>query len=143
MELHGTVLSWKDGIARVQVAVNPCSACSHPCAAHSTGSGRYLLVESATPLTPGQTIVVDAPLPSPGRAVMLAYVLPLAGFMAGLFAGHAGFHGAPLPALGGGLLGAEAAYAAVALLEQKRRASVVSSVEACSCREAGWTGERA
>ena len=90
MRLQGTVLSWKDGVARVHIAVNPCSACSHRCGAHSSGGGgRYLLVECSTPLEPGRAIVVEAPLPSPAHAVALAYLLPLAGFMAGLFIGNA------------------------------------------------------
>lgn len=130
MRLQGTVLSWKDGVARVHIAVNPCSACSHRCGAHSSGGGRYLLVESSTPLKPGRAIVVEAPLPSPARAVALAYLLPLAGFMAGLFIGNAAFDGAPLPVLGSGLAGAAAADAGVAWTERSRRARVAGATEA-------------
>ncbi|WP_374711760.1 SoxR reducing system RseC family protein [Symbiobacterium terraclitae] len=124
MELRGTVVSWKGGVARVRIAVSPCAACGHSCAARSADGGRYLLVHSATPLAPGQAVVVDASLPSPARAVALAYLLPLAGFMVGLFLGNAACDGAPLPALGAGLAGAAVAYGAVALLERPRRARV-------------------
>lgn len=130
MRLQGTVLSWKDGVAKVQIAVNPCSACSHRCGAHSAGGGRYLLVESSAPLEPGQVILVEAPLPSPARAVALAYLLPLAGFMAGMFLGNAAFEGAPLPALGSALAGAAAVYAVVAWTERGRRALVAGAAEA-------------
>ncbi|MFS8639525.1 MAG: SoxR reducing system RseC family protein [Symbiobacteriaceae bacterium] len=133
MRLHGTVLSWKDGVARVQIAVSPCPACAHPCGAHAPGGGRYLWVESPAPLEPGQPVVVEADLPSPARAVALAYVVPLAGFLAGLLSGSAAFGGDPLPALGAGLAGAALAYGAVAFLERNRRARVVAPGERCAC----------
>jgi len=82
------------------------------------------MVHSDTPLAPGQVVFVEAALPSPARAVTLAYLLPLAGFMLGLFAGNAASGGAPLPALGAGLAGAAVAYGTVALLERPRRARV-------------------
>ena len=103
MELQGTVVQWRSGIAKVQIAVSACSACTHNCSARLGDGGRYLLAEAPSPLLPGQSVLVDVALPSPARAVALAYVLPLAGFMAGLFIGNAAFGGAPLPALGLGL----------------------------------------
>ena len=106
MELQGTVVQWRSGIAKVQIAVSACSACTHNCSARLGDGGRYLLAEAPSPLLPGQSVLVDVALPSPARAVALAYVLPLAGFMAGLFIGNAAFGGAPLPALGLGLAGA-------------------------------------
>lgn len=126
MELQGTVVRWRDGIAQVQIALSACSACTHDCSARFGGSGRYLLAEAPSPLQPGQTVLVDVSLPSPARAVALAYLLPLAGFMAGLFAGNAAFGGAPLPALGAALAGGALAYGAVAVLERGRRARIVS-----------------
>lgn len=125
MELRGTVVSWKGGVARVRIAVSACSGCTHSCTARSGDGGRYLLAHSDTPLAPGQVVVVEADLPSPARAVALAYLLPLAGFMVGLFAGNAASGGAPLPALGAGLAGAAASYGAVALLERPRRARII------------------
>ncbi len=127
MELQGTVVQWRSGIAKVQIAVSACSACTHNCSARLGDGGRYLLAEAPSPLLPGQSVLVDVALPSPARAVALAYVLPLAGFMAGLFIGNAAFGGASLPALGLGLAGGAVAYGAVAFLERSRRARVVST----------------
>jgi len=131
MELRGTVLRWRDGIAQVQIAVGGCSACTHTCSARFGGSGRYLLAEAPTPLQPGQTVLVDVTLPSPARAVALAYLVPLAGFMSGLFVGNAAFDGAPLPVLGAALAGGALAYGVVAVLERSRRARVVATDVSC------------
>lgn len=129
MEFRGTVVSWKRGVARVRIAVSACAACGQNCAARSGDGGRYLLVRTATPVVPGQAVLVEANLPSPARAVALAYLLPLAGFMVGLFAGNAASGGSPLPALGAGLAGAAACYGVVALLERPRQALVRLATE--------------
>lgn len=121
MEVPGTVVGWKDGIARVQIAAGACADCQHGCVSRQLARPSLLTAVAAEPLEVGQVVKVDVALPSTRQAVTMAFALPLLGFMAGLLAGNALAGGEPLPSLGMALVGAAAAYAGVAVAERRRR----------------------
>lgn len=141
MEVPGTVVNWKDGIAQIQIAAGACADCQHGCLSRQLARPSLLTAIAAEPLQAGQVVMVNVALPSTRQAVTMAFVLPLLGFMAGLFAGNAFSAGQPLPTLGMALLGAGVAYAGVAVAERRRRRLphvVVGSAECSSCmNEAG------
>lgn len=128
MEVQGIVVGWRSGVAQVQIAAGACSACEQDCPARAMARPGLILAEAPGPLSPGQPVQVDVSLPPPGRAVALAFLLPLGGFLAGLFAGHAWFDGGPMPSLGAALAGAALAYGAVAVAERKRRSRIVATL---------------
>jgi positive regulator of sigma E activity len=121
MEVHGVVVSWQGGLARVQVAPGACVDCAQHCPARSMARPGLLLADAPEPLTPGQAVRLEVNLPSPARAATLAFGLPCAGLLAGLFAGSALFGGHPLGALAGGLTGMAAAFAALAAIPDRKR----------------------
>ena len=139
MEVQGTVVGWRDGVAQVQIAAGACSACEQDCPARSMARPGVLAAEAPGPLQPGQSVWVDVPLPSPGRAVSLAFLIPLAAFLAGLFVGNDRFAGAPLPSLGVALTGAALAYGGVAVAERKRRSRIVAAVSPRAARPGSST----
>ncbi len=126
MRVTGTVVEAGDGRASVRVRhergpeCRGCQAC-HPSAAHG-----LVLDVRAEGLSPGDRVAVEVPLPSPWRAVLLVFVLPLVALVAGLLAGShwtglqaalgLGSEGTGL-ALGAGLGGA--AFA-LAVLQERR-----------------------
>lgn len=126
MEVQGTVLSWRNGEARVTVAAGACSECTSHCPARSMARPGLLIANAPEPLVPGQTVRLEVALPSPAKAATLTFGLPLLGFMAGLFGANAVFAGAPLPTLAAGLGGTGLMYAIVALAERKRRSTILT-----------------
>lgn len=126
MEMQGVVVGWKDGVARVEISTGACFDCKQGCPARLEARPGLLEVEAAEPLQPGQSVRVDVSLPSPARAVTMAYVFPLLGFMSGLFLGNSVWAGAPLPSLGTALAGAGLSYAVIAVLERKRRSRITA-----------------
>lgn len=137
MEVQGTVIGWKDGVARVQIAAGACSACEQDCPARAMALPGLITAEAPSPLQTGQTVQIDVALPSPLKAITLAFLLPLGGFLVGLIAGSVRFGGAPLPTLGLALAGTALAYAAVAAADRHRtrgQSRVVEPGGTCAAR---------
>lgn len=128
MEVKGTVVGWRDGTAMVQIAAGACSDCEQDCPARAMARPGVLLADAPRPLRPGQSVQVDVSLPPHGKAVFMAFLLPLAGFLMGLFLGNYRYAGAPLPALGLALAGAALAYGGVAVAERRHRSRVMAAV---------------
>lgn len=121
MEVHGIVQSWKDGRAKIAVPAGACSDCKQTCPARSMARPGLLDADAPQPLTPGQSVRIEVPLPSPYWAASLVFGFPLVGLLTGLLVGNRLYDGRPLPSLALALLGAALVYGGVAITERRRR----------------------
>jgi len=83
---EGTVVGLKGRLARVRMRPGP--ECGRCCACSALGGGdRELEIESALPLEVGSRVLVEIAQGNPWLSVLLLFVLPLAGLVAGVILG--------------------------------------------------------